>query len=314
MGSSGVVVKYRQIDLTGSYWSEWSPTLSHVVPYTKCPSRVGRAASMNDSCKKLVECSSSRDPTTMEGRTEEDCLEMKKTAACYDLYESRCEDQTIIDSLQPTSGILKQRLETLCIQNKDQGRAKPNANSCHKLNQCSAMTIAATRNNKKDELCQSIEKALECFDLYLDNCNSPTIVASFRTTIGQLRQKLKTKCVQAHEQVARFSYLMSEPSACGRQFEACLTPQLLHASEHKNYTQLCNTAPGVLSCVERVLEEECRQVSNKVRYDLRSFIDRLRKSVEPNCRDAASPSSALSCLLLLVCLMLGQLGLRHTSG
>ncbi|RUS80215.1 hypothetical protein EGW08_012011 [Elysia chlorotica] len=272
---------------------------------------IGRVSPMSDNCQKLGLCSSSHDPMTMTGRTERECQEMKKVVSCYDKYVDLCDIPFKVERVRHSNGILKQRLAASCVTNKDRGLISPDSASCHHLVQCVAMTSGPTMKDHQDDMCRSLEKAVGCFDLYLPRCDNQAIVAGFRGTIDQLRHKLMTTCDKDHKKavpVARYSFMRAPPSECDKQFRACLTPEFLHASEHKNYTRLCNAAAGVFPCLERVLEDRvCQSVRDKDRSELRTHIDILRGDIDPGCIDTAWPSSSVSVFLLLVCMALTQL-------
>ncbi|GFR80872.1 hypothetical protein ElyMa_002327000 [Elysia marginata] len=145
------------------------------------------------------------------------------------------------------------------------------------------------------------QAALKCFQEEFPKCKLEKIVSAYRRNFKTLEGNVE-KCVaqlnkdsntstaitsadQNKDAVAGawYSPQRDEHEDCEQRFEACVTQEFLHASEHKNYTRLCNEVPFVFSCMERVLENECHHVPDKIQQNLRNSIDRLRRSVSPEC-------------------------------
>ncbi|GFO01364.1 hypothetical protein PoB_002786900 [Plakobranchus ocellatus] len=161
---------------------------------------------------------------------------------------------------------------------------------------------------KDDELyCSKIDEYIECLDKYLKDCDHEAIVKKFEASKKTVEKTREEKCLAQPVQdgsVVRIkrSSTSEELRKCGDQFNACLSPEFLHASEHNNNSQLCKTAPGVFVCLEKVVDSRtCRSAmtDHPDQVDLlKSKIDSLRRSIVPQCGNFGNLAAVYSSLTL----------------
>ncbi|XP_012935299.1 uncharacterized protein LOC101845227 [Aplysia californica] len=125
-------------------------------------------------------------------------------------------------------------------------------------------------SNDKPSLCKALPEVLKCMREKSRYCEG-AIKASFDRNIDTLQKKEKQFC----------------PTSCSpQQMEQCYTVDLQQAKEEKDTDRLCQLYPGVLNCVEEVMNS----CGDRVPAQMKQYVTKLRDDAK--CSPNTGPSDS----------------------